>query len=97
MILKKNKYGIFLRDEKFWTLKPIEIEWGDLFVVKNAIGKTISLQDINRLGPLILDNGFTSNTNYSVELSEGTDTYQYVLNVESMKQHRVGGRNNDPR
>jgi hypothetical protein len=86
MILKKIEYSTFPDDNsKYWALKPTEIGRINLFVAKNATGKTRTLKTIDTLGVLISGSGFTSHANYSVEFSEGDAIYQYRLNIESSK------------
>jgi hypothetical protein len=86
MTLKKIEYSTFPNDHnRYWALKPTEIGRINLFVAKNATGKTRTLKAIDTLGALIAGSGFTSHADYAAEFLEGGNVYQYRLTIESMK------------
>jgi predicted ATPase len=85
MILKKFEYSEFENENEFWTIKSFELGRINLFVAKNATGKTRTLMAIDWLRTIIMDNGFNSNSNYTVEFSNDSEKYQYFLNNGFMK------------
>jgi AAA15 family ATPase/GTPase len=60
----------------------LALEKTNLIVGKNATGKTRTLKVIDNLCSLILDKGFKSPANYSVEFMGGSDVYLYSLEIK---------------
>jgi len=87
MILKKFEYSEYPNTPNSWSLKEFELGNINLFVGKNATGKTNTLTKIAWLGnmlagkrPQLLDSG-----NYDVEFVHDDKTYLYKLNLQSNK------------
>jgi hypothetical protein len=82
MILKSFEYSEIQNTKKHWIIKNFAFEKINLFTAKNATGKSRTLDAIHWLSVLILDKGFKSNANYSVEFSDESDNYRYFLEIE---------------
>jgi len=85
MILKKFNYSEFTDKPNAWSLDGFDLGNINLFVGKNATGKTNTLMRIYRLGdmfvgrqPQLFDSG-----NYDVKFTHNSDVYQYKLNLSS--------------
>ena len=85
MILKQFEYSEFINDEKFWAIKPFELGRINLFAAKNATGKSRTLKAISWLSIMIKDNIFNDNANYTVEFSDNSESYKYILTNDNKK------------
>jgi hypothetical protein len=61
----------------------VDLEKINLFVAKNATGKTRALNAMSSLGKLMIGKGILIPAHYLAEFSDGSDTYQYEMNIES--------------
>ena len=87
MILQKFNYFEFADKPNSWSLDGMILENINLLVGKNATGKTNALTKISWLGnmlagtqPQLLNSG-----NYDTEFTNGSDVYQYKLNLSLQK------------
>ena len=85
MMLKFFEYSEFIDNERFWAIKPFDLERINLFTAKNATGKTRTLRAIDWLSTLILDKGFKSHANYTVEFMDDYEKYHYSLQIKNMQ------------
>jgi len=85
MLLKNFKYSEFENDVRFWVINSFELEKINLFTAKNATGKTRTIDAIYWLSLLIMDQGFKSHANFTVDFLDESDNYHYFLKIENMK------------
>jgi predicted ATPase len=86
MLLKKFEYSSHSPgDERYWGIKPFELNKINLFTAKNATGKTRTISRIYELRMLILDYGFISHANYKIDFVGNNKTYRYILNIGKIK------------
>jgi hypothetical protein len=88
MILKKIEYSEFEGRPNVWMFRNVTLEKVNLLVGQNATGKTRTITVISQLANMLagLQPQLLSSGSYAVEFSEGSDIYQYFLQVE---QHKV--------
>ncbi|GHU28331.1 hypothetical protein FACS1894164_20690 [Spirochaetia bacterium] len=91
MILTKIDYYEFDRLPDYWTLKEVKLEKTNLFIGKNATGKTRSITAITRLACMLkgLQANLSDSRNFNTEFSDNTDIYQYSLHIGSRSIHRA--------
>ncbi|GHV02487.1 hypothetical protein FACS189485_03000 [Spirochaetia bacterium] len=85
MILKKLEYSEFQNSIGEWVLNEFTLENINLFVGKNATGKSRTIQTISNIGQVLLTGipYYYPHTTYcSIELYDSSDVYHYTLEIK---------------
>jgi len=85
MVLKQIEYSEFVGDDRYWAIKPFELGRINLFVARNATGKTRTLKAIDLLCKMIKGDYFNYQSNYSVEFSDNYENFKYIVKHDNEK------------